>query len=471
MKLQYGARMLPSFFSRLRFRPKGSDRSVRYALCTVLALLALNAFICFRALQRMERSQAAVIHTMAVLAETQAVSNLLADAETGERGFLLLQDSENLELFTRAAREIPAHLERLANLVADNTAQRPRTTQLKTLVSAELAALGRTLTLRQHGDPGSSAGLGRGTHMHRLTVETRDVLRQITEEENRLLSLREGQARRSGRDAALTFVLATGLAAATMVLLSFVLQRGVRARLRAEDALRRTEKLAASGRMAATIAHEINNPLEAVTNLLYLANQERSEEPRQEYLAMADRELRRVAQITRKALGFYRENTRPAQCQLSRVLDEVLELYAPELEHRRLQVSKDYASAGDTVAVVGELRQVFSNLIANAIQASELGGSLAVRIHNSASQVIVEVADTGSGIRPEHAAHIFEPFFTTKLDVGTGLGLWVSKDIIERHGGELRFTSNTGPVEHGTRFSVRLPEARPQSKQAENSAA
>ena len=448
-----------------------SERSVWYALCAVLALLALNGFICFRALQRMVRSQASVIHTQAVLGETQAVSNLLADAETGERGFLLLGDRADLEPFTSAVRDVPSHINRLAALVSDNAAQRPRTELLKVLVSAKLAELERTVALRQRGDLQSAVAIVRGAKGHRLTVQTRDVLRQITDEESSLLNLRENQARLSARDAALTLVLATGLAAAMLVLLSFVLQRGVRARLRAEDALRRTEKLAASGRMAATIAHEINNPLEAVTNLLYLAHQEPSESLRQQYLSMADRELRRVAQITRKALGFYRENTRPAECKLAEIMDEVLELYAPELEHRRLKVTRKYATAGTTVAVVGELRQVFSNLIANAIQASETGGALAVQVRNTASSVVVEVADTGSGIRPEHASQIFEPFFTTKVDVGTGLGLWVSKDIIERHGGELRFTSNTGSVEHGTCFSVELPAAGSESAKAGTSAA
>jgi signal transduction histidine kinase len=463
--------MSPSFFSRIPLRPMWSDRSVWYALCAILALLALNSFACFRALQRMVRSQDSVIHTQGVLAEAQAVSNLLADAETGERGFLLLGDQDDLEPFTRAVREVPSHLKRLGNLVADNRAQRPRTRQLAVLVSAKLGELERTIVLRRQGDAEAAVAVVRGIKGHRLTVQTRDVLKQITDEESSLLSLREDQARLSARDAALTFVLATGLAAAMLVLLSFVLQRGVRARLRAEDALRRTEKLAASGRMAATIAHEINNPLEAVTNLLYLANQERSDSLRREYLSMADRELRRVAQITRKALGFYRENTRPTECKLAQLLDEVLELYTPELEHRRLKLHKDYASEGATVAVVGELRQVFSNLIANAIQASEIGGSIIVRVHSKSSQVRVEVADSGSGIRPEHAAHIFEPFFTTKVDVGTGLGLWVSKDIIERHGGELRFTSNTGAVEHGTCFSVELPAAGPATAKAGTSAA
>ncbi len=244
---------------------------------------------------------------------------------------------------------------------------------------------------------------------------------------------------------------------------TFEINRDVTAQKRAAEALHRSEKLAAAGRLAATIAHEINNPLEAVTNLIYLlgSNQELDATSR-DYVSMAQRELHRVSQLTKQTLGFYHDNSRPDPTAIGEMLDEVLALYGARLQARSIHVEKRYASAAP--AVPGELRQVFSNLVANSIDALPQGGKLALRIapcaHNTRRGVRVTVADNGAGIAPEHRPNIFEPFFTTKKDVGTGLGLWVAQEIVSKHGGRLRVRSRTLAGRSGTVFSVFLPEVQ-----------
>ena len=232
-----------------------------------------------------------------------------------------------------------------------------------------------------------------------------------------------------------------------------------------EQALRTTEKLATAGRLAATVAHEINNPLEAVTNLVYLARHDLHDATKLElYLEMATRELDRVAHIARQTLGFYRDASSPSPFNLAQTLDDLLFLYDAKLESRKIKVAKQYDSVIEITAISGEIRQAFSNLINNAIDAMPAGGSLTVRASmshtwndSSVPGVRITILDTGSGIEPEHSANLFQPFFTTKKDVGTGLGLWITRTIIQKHGGTIRLKSKTGTQEHGTAFSVFLP--------------
>ena len=256
---------------------------------------------------------------------------------------------------------------------------------------------------------------------------------------------------------------------------------------RAERTLRATEKLAATGRLAATIAHEINNPMASVTNLLYLLQHHSTLDPTAaEYVKMAQEELQRVTHIVRQMLGFYRESERPVAVDLKDVLENVLLLY-----HRRLQnAGIDVRSAFDADASIqgfpGEIRQVFSNLVVNAIEALgdaprqrakvELAGDprgaageaghmrIEVRRSRDWSRPSVEgvrvvIADDGPGIPEEARRHIFEPFFTTKGERGTGLGLWVSEGIVRKHGGVMRVRSSTSENHHGTCFSVFFPTA------------
>lgn len=228
-------------------------------------------------------------------------------------------------------------------------------------------------------------------------------------------------------------------------------------RKEAESLLRRTEKLAAAGRLAATVAHEINNPLEAVSNLLYLAlyDQEMSIAA-QRYLRAANEELRRVGQIVSQTLGFYRETSVPGFVDLRDLVDGVLALYERKLAARQIRVTRNVESVA-VEGVVGELRQVVANLVANALDAMEPNGVLAVEVHAEKDSAILSVSDTGQGIAAPLLGRIFEPFFTTKEDAGTGLGLWVSKGIVEKHHGRLDVLSSQRREDHGTAFVMTLP--------------
>lgn len=230
-----------------------------------------------------------------------------------------------------------------------------------------------------------------------------------------------------------------------------------------EDTLRKTEKLAATGRLAATIAHEINNPLEAVTNLLYLMRTD--PQNNEKYLHMAEQELKRVAHLTKQTLGFYRESSQPTETDLAALLEEVVSIYSARLAHRRIAVEMQLDRRCRVVAYPGELRQVLSNLIANASDAMPEGGRLQMRLraahdpHTGAPGAMITVADNGTGMDAAVVRRIYEPFFTTKEDVGTGLGMWVTKGIVDKHQGRLRVRSATGSFGRGTVFTLFLPRS------------
>jgi PAS domain S-box-containing protein len=235
-------------------------------------------------------------------------------------------------------------------------------------------------------------------------------------------------------------------------------------RKRAEHALRTGEKLATAGKMAASLAHEINNPLAAVTNLLYLIAQDESvSENSKRYISMATSEIARVSQITRNILAFYRESNLPVHVDMGELMDSVLELYAPKIRDSNVELNFDRASSERVMAFPGELRQVFSNLVVNAVDAMPRGGKLRIRIRTGSDRrserrgVRVVVADTGVGIPREQFSHLFEPFFTTKGEKGTGLGLWVSRDIISKHDGTVHIRTSSAESKSGTCFSIFLP--------------
>lgn len=232
----------------------------------------------------------------------------------------------------------------------------------------------------------------------------------------------------------------------------------------AEDALVKSERLAAMGRLAGIIAHEINNPLETIMNALYVIRDHRSlDEEARNYCRLAEEEMSRVTQITRQALSFYRESERPTSISLVEILDSVVELQSRRLQLNGITVAKRYRTEGKIQGSPGELKQVFLNIVGNAIQAMPEGGHLRIRLHPSLDRLTrrlgirVSVCDTGLGIRPEHAKRIFEPFFSTKEAKGTGLGLWISKTIIQKHDGSIRFRSLRLGNKSVTCFSVLIP--------------
>jgi PAS domain S-box-containing protein len=232
---------------------------------------------------------------------------------------------------------------------------------------------------------------------------------------------------------------------------------------RSEEALRQTEKLAATGRLAASIAHEINNPLEAVTNLVYLAQKQPNNVGK--YLALADQELDRIAQITKNTLGFYRDSSSPAEADISKILDEVLALYARKIRFKKISLRCEYLQGIEIEGYPGEIRQIFANLTANAIEALSDGGRFTIRAarvhaHHDVEREGIRVTflDNGSGITPLGLKKIFEPFYTTKKDVGTGLGLWLTLGLVKKHHGSLRVRSSIRPGKTWTAFSVFLPE-------------
>ena len=247
-------------------------------------------------------------------------------------------------------------------------------------------------------------------------------------------------------------------------LLNAKLQEEIIARKRAEEALVNSEKLASVGRMAAVLAHEINNPLEAVMNVLFLAQAtEGIPEVARQHLETADAELKRIAHITRQTLGFYREPSAPITFHVAILLDSVVDLLRAKHFSKRAIVDKQCEKELQMTAFQGEMRQVISNLLMNSLDAIPDTGKITLRaaisrgFRGERHCIRITVSDNGQGMSKSALGKIFQPFFTTKGSVGNGLGLWVSKQIVEKHGGSIQVRSRTSGPHQGTTFSVVLP--------------
>ncbi len=240
-----------------------------------------------------------------------------------------------------------------------------------------------------------------------------------------------------------------------------VIARDISAEKLSEEAIRRSEKLATTGRLAASIAHEINNPLEALANLLYLARHDSSHAG--DYLTLAEQEVGQVAKLAQQTLGFVRDTSSPGSMDPAAIMDEILQLYSRLLEGKHIEVTRRYCGNCRISGYSGELRQLLANLLVNAVDAMADGGALQVRVaagrdwSSGSTGVRITVADNGSGIPRSHLGQIFEPFYTTKKDGGTGLGLWVSRGIVQKHGGSIRVRSRTDGHATGTVFLIFLP--------------
>lgn len=235
-------------------------------------------------------------------------------------------------------------------------------------------------------------------------------------------------------------------------------------RQKTEEALRTSEKLAVVGRLAASIAHEINNPLQAVTNLLHLVNLSSSLEESKNYAQTALSELARVSEIVIQTLRFHRQQVKPVMVQVPEIVDSALVLYNARLRSSQIVIERDFRQCSPILARAGDLRQVILNLVGNAADAMASGGRLKIRIANTQEYsngarrgIRLTIADSGSGIHPEIKGRLFEPFVSTKGNQGTGLGLWVSSEIVKKHGGTIQVRSRAMSADNGTVFSVFLP--------------
>ena len=244
------------------------------------------------------------------------------------------------------------------------------------------------------------------------------------------------------------------------------ISRDVSQQKKVEKALHTTERLATVGRMAATIAHEINNPLEAVTNLVYLAQSYMTDEAGKGFLQHAQQELARVALLTKQTLGFYRETKGARQLTLGELVTPLVSVFSARARNKQISIETQIKQDPSIFGIAGEIRQLFANLLNNSIDAVPNKGRIVIRIQQAQERggimrhgARLTVCDNGPGISTETRKKLFEPFFTTKRDVGTGLGLWVSSNIVRKHEGTIKVRSSTEPGESWTVFSVFFPSA------------
>jgi PAS domain S-box-containing protein len=242
------------------------------------------------------------------------------------------------------------------------------------------------------------------------------------------------------------------------------ISRDISQQKKVEKALHTTERLATVGRMAATIAHEINNPLEAVTNLVYLAQNCMTDEDGKKFLQQAQQELSRVALLTKQTLGFYRETKGARELALGELVIPLVSVFSTRARNKQISIETQIKQDPTIVGIPGELRQLFANLLNNSIDAVPNAGRIAIRVTRAQERsgamrqgVRLTVSDNGPGIDQELRKKLFEPFFTTKREVGTGLGLWVSSNIVRKHEGMIKVRSSTEPGKSWTVFSVFLP--------------
>ena len=240
--------------------------------------------------------------------------------------------------------------------------------------------------------------------------------------------------------------------------------RDVSTRKRLEQALLQAEKIAATGRMAATIAHEINNPLEAVMNLVYLIRPMIADPAGISYFQSLETELRRVSHIARQTLGYYHEHAAASSASIGEIVLNAITIYEPRCTANGIEIKKAINSSRQIVLRRGEMMQVVSNLIMNAIYAMQGGGVLSISVEDAAEPsdgIVLTVQDNGVGIAESDLPRVFEAFFTTRSTVGTGIGLFVAKQFVEGHGGQIEIESRQNGEDHGTTVRVYLPKSTP----------
>jgi PAS domain S-box-containing protein len=294
-----------------------------------------------------------------------------------------------------------------------------------------------------------------------LHAEETEILRKVRAGE-RIDHYETTRKRRDGAAVEVSLTISPIKEGEGRVIGSSKIARDISSRKRMEQSLIQSEKLAATGRMAASIAHEVNNPLEAVMNLVYLARHSVANNSRaRSYLLTAEKELERVAHIARQTLGYYRDPGEPVEVSLEQLFEELLVLYHSKLVANHISVDCRFGHLGAITATRGELMQIFSNLITNAIDAMPQSGLLTIQTRELGEEgVEIVVRDKGSGITLENLTRIFEPFFSTKGNLGTGIGLWATRQLVEKHRGTITIESSTVSPGNGTTVAVSLPFKR-----------
>jgi PAS domain S-box-containing protein len=301
-----------------------------------------------------------------------------------------------------------------------------------------------------------------------LRYEEDEILRKLRAGE-RIDHYETTRRNRNGENVDVSVTISPIRNGAGQVIGASKIARDISDRKKIERLLIQSEKLAATGRMAATIAHEINNPLESVMNLIYLARQNSPESGKaHQYLLTAEQELERVSHIARQTLGYYKDTGSPVEVVLHELIENVLVVYNSKLTALGITVDLRFNDLQRIVASKGEMLQVFSNVIANALDAMPQGGSLEISTRklmgSTGDGIQIVIRDSGTGIRREHLEKIFEAFFTTKGNLGTGIGLWVARQLVERRGGQISVASSIEQEKSGTTITIFLPFATPASR-------
>jgi PAS domain S-box-containing protein len=382
--------------------------------------------------------------------------NLHRDEAEGPANILgTIRDITELREAEEAARQSGKHLAELAAIVSSSD---------DVILSKDLNGIIVTWNEAATRVFGYTAGEMIGTSILRLIPEELHA-----DEEMILSSIRAGRRMqhfetvrkaKDGRLIDVSISISPLRDASGKVIGASKILRDISDRRRMEQSLLQAEKIAATGRMAATIAHEINNPLEAVMNLLYLLRPKIADREGQAYLASAESELNRVSHIAKQTLGYYREIGAAVAVRLASIAEQAVAIYEPRCMAAGIRIEREFSSERKVVLRRGEMMQVISNLITNAIYAMPDGGQLSISVVDTAvpaDGVELVVADTGIGIAPEVLPKVFEAFFTMRPAVGTGIGLFVAKQFVEGHGGRIEMTSRTEGEKRGTAVRVFLP--------------
>ena len=560
----------------------------------LLALLIFVATVTRFQLGKQISAESWVSHSRQVLLALSRLELLMADAETGQRGYLYTGDSRYLKPYRDAIAEIDPQIDAVASLTTDNPRQQRMLPELRARIHAKLAEMAQAIALYQAGKADAARDLVLTSQGLLLMDHIRLLAMQMEDEEDLLQLSRVAAYERAVHQTIVGVYLANALAAIGLVLLAYymlrelslrekhdqeirasgewfrvtltsigdaviatdkqgatiflnpvaerltgidsahakgksvaevfpiinehtrkpaenpvkkVLEMGrivglanhtalvrkdgteipiedsaapiwgmsgellgvvlvfrdVTSERKVQDAMRRTERLAAASRLSATMAHEINNPLQAVASLIYLSRITPGvPEAVVSQLTLADQELQRVSHITQQTLGFFRESPTNESVDMHSLIESVLLLYSNKLNAKDIRIERRFSECPQVQIASGELRQVIANLVTNAADAVHQGGTIGITLESiedaGHAMLHILVEDDGPGISPEYKQHLFEPFFTTKRDVGTGLGLWLTKEVVERHGGRIEVVARADG-RPGAAFSIVLPSA------------